>query len=58
MDPGVLCPNSTLEAIAQRTAVGARDLAAQSELKRWFAREFGAEVAQTLAAADSAPRED
>jgi ribonuclease D len=58
MDPGVLCPNSTLEAIAQRTAVGARDLAAQSELKRWFAREFGVEVAQTLAAADSAPRED
>jgi ribonuclease D len=58
MDPGVLCPNSTLEAIAQRTAVGAKDLAAQNELKRWFAREFGAEIAQILAAADAAPRQD
>ncbi|HXK22726.1 MAG TPA: HRDC domain-containing protein, partial [Myxococcota bacterium] len=58
MDPGVLCPNSTLESIAVRTVHGARDLAGQSELKRWFAREFGAEVAAALAAVDSAPRED
>ena len=58
MDPGVLCPNSTLESIAVRTPHGARDLAGQSELKRWFAREFGAEVAAALVAADAAPRED
>jgi ribonuclease D len=58
MDPGVLCPNSTLETIALRSAPGARDLESQSELKRWFAREFGAEVAAILAAADAAPRED
>jgi ribonuclease D len=58
MDPGVLCPNSTLESIAVRTPHGARDLAGQSELKRWFAREFGAEVAAALATVDSAPRED
>ena len=58
MDPGVLCPNSTLESIAVRTVHGARDLAGQSELKRWFAREFGAEVAAALAVVDSAPRED
>ena len=28
------------------------------KLKRWFAREFGAEVAAAMAAIDSAPRED
>lgn len=58
MDPGVLCPNSTLEAIALRSAPGAQDLEAQPELKRWFARDFGAEVAATLAAVDAAPPED
>lgn len=58
MDPGVLCPNSTLESIAVRTPHGARDLDAQTDLKRWFAREFGAEVAAALAPVDSAPRED
>jgi ribonuclease D len=58
MDPGVLCPNSTLESIAVRTPHGARDLAGLPELKRWFAREFGAEVAAALATADAAPRED
>jgi ribonuclease D len=58
MDPGVLCPNSTLESIAVRTPHGARDLDSQTDLKRWFAREFGAEVAAALASVDSAPRED
>jgi ribonuclease D len=58
MDPGVLCPNSTLESIAVRTPHGARDLDALSDMKRWFAREFGAEVAAALASVDSAPRED
>ena len=58
MDPGVLCPNSTLEAIAVRTPHGARDLDSQPDLKRWFSREFGAEVAAALASVDSAPRED
>ena len=58
MDPGVLCPNSTLESIAVRTPHGARDLDAQTDLKRWFSREFGAEVAAALATVDSAPRED
>jgi ribonuclease D len=58
MDPGVLCPNSTLESIAVRTSQGARDLDAQPDLKRWFAREFGAEVAAALSSVDSAPREE
>jgi ribonuclease D len=44
MDPGVLCPNSALEAIAFSTPSRARDLEEVSELKGWFVREFGAEV--------------
>ena len=57
MDPGVLCPNSALDSIALRVAHGAHDLEGQSELKGWLVREFGTEIAATLAAADSAPRE-
>jgi len=57
MDPGVLCPNSALESIALNIAHGARDLADQPELKGWLVREFGAEIAAAIAAADSAPRE-
>jgi hypothetical protein len=53
----VLCPNSALEAIAQRTARGAKDLADQTELKRWFVREFGGEIAAAIAAADASPHE-
>jgi ribonuclease D len=44
MDPGVLCPNSALEAIAWRDPENARDLEDLGELKRWFVREFGSEV--------------
>jgi ribonuclease D len=44
MDPGVLCPNSSLEAIAWREPQSARDLDELPELKEWFRREFGAEV--------------
>ena len=44
MDPGVLCPNSALEAIAWRRPSDADDLREVQELKAWFAREFGAEV--------------
>jgi ribonuclease D len=58
MDPGVLCPNSALETIAVRTAQGASGLEQQqNELKRWFVREFGGEIAAALAAVDSAPHE-
>ena len=44
MDPGVLCPNSTLEAIAWRDPDGAPDLDEVPEVKGWFGKEFGAEV--------------
>jgi ribonuclease D len=58
MDPGVLCPNSALETIAVRTAQGASGLEQQqNELKRWFVREFGGEIAAALATVDSAPHE-
>jgi len=44
IDPGVLCPNSSLEAIAWRAPSKVSDLEELPELKRWFIREFGAEV--------------
>jgi ribonuclease D len=44
MDPGVLCPNSALEAIAWRAPRSAEDLEGLGELKGWFLREFGKEV--------------
>jgi len=46
LDPGVLCPNSALEAIAWRAPQSADDLASLAELKGWFVREFGAEVTE------------
>jgi ribonuclease D len=60
MDPGVLCPNSALEAIAWRAPQAAKDLQELREIKGWFRREFGAEVTQVSreveAAAKSAAR--
>lgn len=54
MDPGVLCPNSALEAIASSAPTRARELESVPEVKRWFAREFGAEVV-AAASAEAAP---
>ncbi|MDP6980674.1 MAG: HRDC domain-containing protein [Myxococcota bacterium] len=48
LDPGVLCPNAALEAIAWCNPETGADLADVTELKPWFKREFGDEVAQTL----------
>ncbi len=50
MDPGVLCPNSALEAIAWRNPSALEDLLEVTELKGWFAREFGPEVVQAVMA--------
>ncbi len=44
LDPGVLAPNSVLEAIAWRDPASQKDLDDLPELKSWFRREFGAEV--------------
>ena len=46
LDPGVLCPNSALEAIAWRAPHSAGDLEGMPEIKGWFVREFGAEVVE------------
>jgi ribonuclease D len=53
MDPGVLCPNSALEAIAWSAPSRARDLEDVPEVKRWFAREFGSEVVAAMDAEDA-----
>ena len=52
LDPGVLCPNSALEAIAWRAPESASDLEELPELKGWFVREFGAEVVQLASESD------
>lgn len=59
LDPGVLCPNAALEAIAWRGPTSVDDLAAMTELKGWFAREFGGDVMRVLdeARQESAPGE-
>jgi ribonuclease D len=48
LDPGVLCPNSSLEAIAWRNPASGEDLLELPELKGWFARSFGEDVAEAL----------
>jgi ribonuclease D len=48
LDPGVLCPNTTLEAIAWRNPEAAAELAEVAGVKGWFARSFGDEVIEAL----------
>lgn len=44
LDPGVLCPNAALEAIALAAPTNAKDLKALPELKAWLVREFADEI--------------
>jgi ribonuclease D len=46
IDPGVMCPNAALEAIVWQDPKSKADLQEMPELKRWFIRDFGAEVAK------------
>ena len=48
LNPGVLCPNAALEAIAWRNPDSGADLEDMPELKGWFVREFGDEVSASL----------
>jgi len=48
IDPGVLCPNAALEAIAWRNPTQASELGELPEVKRWFAEEFGGEIVEVL----------
>ena len=52
LDPGVLCPNTCLEAIAWKHPAKAAEVAEIPELKGWFVREFGREIIEVLRGAD------
>jgi ribonuclease D len=56
IDPGVLCPNATLEAIAWQDPKSKADLQEIVELKRWFVRDFGSEVAKINREATPSPK--
>jgi ribonuclease D len=57
IDPGVLCPNAALEAIAWQDPKSKADLQEVSELKGWLVREFGAEIAKVNREAAPSPKE-
>lgn len=50
LDPGVLCPNAALEAVAGKNPSALEELTRVAELKPWFLREFGAELLTELRA--------
>jgi ribonuclease D len=49
LQPGVLCPNGTLEAIARVNPHSSDELARIRELRRWQLREFGSSLLEALA---------
>jgi len=55
LDPGVLCPNATLETIAMQRPSSRDELAATPGVKGWFGRNFGSEVLAALAMEASQP---
>jgi len=58
LDPGVLCPNAAMEAIAWRDPEVAKDLQDVVELKPWFAKAFGSEIAEVAEAVRQDPTPD
>ncbi len=48
MDPGVLCPNATLETIVLAPPANPDELAELPGVKGWFARQFGDEIVELL----------
>jgi ribonuclease D len=62
LDPGVFCPNASLEEIAAELPRSVEEMRALSALKPWWAEQFGPEVLRILgepenaSAADAAPR--
>jgi ribonuclease D len=48
LDPGVLCPNTGLEAIAWRNPSRPAEVAEIPELKAWFVHAFGREILEAL----------
>lgn len=55
LDPGVFCPNTALESIAWADPSDASQIAAQTGVKSWWAKAFGAEVISLLERANQAP---
>jgi ribonuclease D len=55
LDPGVLCPNTSLEAIAFDDPDSAERLAQIPEVKPWFAESFGQDVVDALRGAEAVP---
>ncbi len=58
LDPGVLCPNAALEAIAWAEPKTAKDLKGLPELKDWFVREFADEILAVLDRHDTKAAEE
>ena len=55
LQPGVLCPNGTLEAIARANPATLEDLGTIPSLRRWQAREIGAQLLAALPEPVSTP---
>ena len=53
LDPGVFCPNATLEEIAAAAPKDRAEIEALKPVKRWWAKSFGAEVLATLQQPDA-----
>ena len=57
LDPGVLCPNASLEAIASKPPKSQADLEKLPELKPWFANAFADEIVEIMQPEGSADDE-
>ncbi len=55
LDPGVLCPNATLETIATQRPSSRDEFARVPGVKGWFGRCFGSEVLAALAVESTQP---
>ena len=61
LDPGVLCPNAALESVATDPPTSAAEMAERSEIKSWFAKDFGDDLLAALpdeAALAAAPSDE
>ena len=58
LDPGVLCANASLEAIAFASPSSKRELTEVAGVKPWFAESFGDEVLACLEETPGAPAEE
>ena len=55
IDPGVLCPNATIESIAVTYPKDQAEVAALDDVKVWLGRDFGAEIASVIAETEGSP---